>query len=175
MKLLLYIVFIVGIFYFLQNKFNLFDVSFVDDLKISNLLKENKDVVDTQDTIQNLQIDIGGGKLVNLKVEIVDTPEERELGLSHRTLLGDYEGMYFVFEQNTNSSFWMRDMLIPLDMVFVDEGGIIVDIKENLQPCTNTCPSVFSGTTYRYVLEVNSGFCSTNDVKIGDSVLVNFK
>lgn len=175
LKLLLYLIFIAGIFYFLQNKFNLFDISFVDDLKISNLVKENKDIVETEEATKNLEIDIGDGKIVNLMVEIADTQEERELGLSHRTFLGDYEGMYFIFEQNTNSSFWMKDMLIPLDMIFIDEGGFIVDIKENIQPCTNSCPSIFSGTTYRYVLEVNSGFCATNDVKIGNSILVNLK
>ena len=175
LKLLLYIIFIAGIFYFLQNKFDLFDISFVDETKISNIFKSNDKVEDTGSTVKDMEISLEGGKVVNLRVEIVDTPQERALGLSHRTYLGDYEGMYFVFEENTNSSFWMKDMLIPLDLIFVDESGLIVDIKESLQPCAETCPSVFSGTTYRYVLEVNSGFCSTNDVKIGNSVQVNLK
>ena len=175
LKLLLYIIFIAGIFYFLQNKFDLFDISFVDETKISDIFKGNEKAEDTGSVLKDMEISIGDGKIVNLRVEIADTQAERELGLSHRTFLGDYEGMYFVFEQNTNSSFWMKDMLIPLDIIFVDEGGFVVDIKEELQPCASSCPSVFSGTTYRYVLEVNSGFCSTNDVKIGNSVLVNLK
>ena len=173
LKLLLYIIFIAGIFYFIQNKFNLFDISFVDDIKIGNLFKEEEEPKDTQDGLKDMQISVGDGKSVNLKVEIADSAEERALGLSHRKYLGDYEGMYFVFEQNTNMSFWMKDMLLPLDIIFVDETGFIVDIKEGQQPCASSCPSIFSTSTYRYVLEVNSGFCSTNGVKIGNGVLVN--
>lgn len=175
LKLLLYIIFIAGIFYFIQNKFNLFDVSFVDDIKIGNLFKEKEEPKDTQEGLKDMQISVGDGKSVNLKVEIADSAEERALGLSLRSYLGDYEGMYFVFDQNTNSSFWMKDMLIPIDILFVDEKGFIVDIKEGQQPCTSSCPSIFSSTSYRYVLEVNSGFCSTNGVKIGNGVLVNLK
>ncbi len=173
LKLLLYIIFIAGIFYFIQNKFNLFDISFVDDIKIENIFKSSGDPEDIEQGLRDMQISIGDGKSVNLRVEIADTSEERSLGLSLRKYLGDYEGMYFVFEQNTNSSFWMKDMLIPLDIIFVDETGFIVDIKERQQPCTSSCSSVFSGTMYRYVLEVNSGFCSINGVKIGNGVLVN--
>jgi len=175
LKLLLYIIFIAGIFYFIQNKFNLFDISFIEDIKIEKFFKESEKSEDVQEEFADLQIAVGDGKMVNLKVEIADSNEERALGLSHRKYLGDYEGMYFVFDQNTGTSFWMKDMLIPLDIIFVDETGFIVDIKEAQQPCSSACPSVFSSTTYRYVLEVNSGFCSTNGVKIGNGVLVNLK
>lgn len=175
MKLLLYIIFIAGIFYFLQNKFDLFDISFVDDIKIGEIFKQEDESEDAGEVLRDMEISVGDGRSVNLKVEIADTPEERALGLSHRKYLGDYEGMYFVFEQNTNISFWMKDMLLPLDIIFVDEAGFIVDIKEGQQSCTSSCPSIFSNTAYRYVLEVNSGFCSTNGVKIGNGVLVNLK
>jgi len=174
LKLLLYIIFIAGIFYFIQNKFDLFDISFVDDIKIGEIFKQSDEPKATEEEgLRDMEISIGDGKVINLRVEIADTPEERALGLSHRKYLGDYEGMYFVFEQNTNISFWMKDMLLPLDIIFVDESGFIVDIKEGQQPCVSSCPSIFSNTAYRYVLEVNSGFCSTNGVKIGNGVLVN--
>jgi len=175
LKLLLYIIFIVGIFYFIQNRFNLFDISFIEDIKIEKLFEDSEKSEDVEDGVRDMQIAVGDGKMVNLKVEIADTNEKRALGLSLRKYLGDYEGMYFVFEQNTNTSFWMRDMLIPLDIIFIDETGFIVDIKESQQPCTSSCPYIFSSSTYRYVLEVNSGFCSTNGVKIGNRVLVNLK
>jgi len=173
LKLLLYIIFIASIFYFIQDRFNLFDISFVDDIKIENIFKESEESKKSEEGLKEMEISIGDGKVINLKVEIADTPEERALGLSLRKYLGDYEGMYFVFEQNTNSHFWMKDMLIPLDIIFIDEAGFIVDIKEGQQPCVSSCPSIFSNSTYRYVLEVNSGFCSTNGVKIGNGVLVN--
>ncbi|MDD4382474.1 MAG: DUF192 domain-containing protein [Candidatus Dojkabacteria bacterium] len=175
LKLLLYIIFIAGIFYFIQNRFNLFDISFIEDIKIEKLFEDSEKSEDVEDGVRDMQIAVGDGKMVNLKVEIADTNEKRALGLSLRKYLGDYEGMYFVFEQNTNTSFWMKDMLIPLDIIFIDETGFIVDIKESQQTCTSSCPYIFSSSTYRYVLEVNSGFCSTNGVKIGNRVLVNLK
>jgi len=175
LKLLLYIIFIAGIFYFIQNKFDLFDISFVEDIKIGNIFKESEQSKDIEEGLRDLEISVGEGKIVNLRVEIADTQEERVLGLSLRKYLGDYEGMYFVFEQNTNISFWMKDMLIPLDLIFIDEEGFVVDIKEGQQPCVSSCPPIFSNSTYRYVLEVNSGFCSVNGVKIGNGVLVNLK
>jgi len=52
LKLLLYIIFVVGIFYFLQNKFNLFDISFVDDIKIENVFKESEESKEVEESLK---------------------------------------------------------------------------------------------------------------------------
>lgn len=174
LKLLLYIIFIIGIFYFIQDKFNLFEISFVDNLKIGSFIKKNEKLKNKEEDLKNLEIVTNEGNKINLKIEIADTIEKRALGLSFRQYLGDYEGMLFIYEQNVNTSFWMKDMLFSLDIIFIDEFGSIVDIKEEQTPCTFSCPGIFSNHTFKYVLEVNSGFCSSNDVKINDKILVNF-
>jgi hypothetical protein len=76
--------------------------------------------------------------------------------------------MLFVFESVVNSPFWMKDMIIPLDILFIDSQGYIVDIKEEQQPCSgNYCPPISSKESFMYVLEVNSGFCEENGIEEG--------
>jgi len=86
--------------------------------------------------------------------------------------LGDYDGMLFVFDEDVANPFWMKDMLIPIDIVFVDSQGFIVDIKADEQPCDSTyCPQIYSKDLYRYVLEVNAGFCEENEIEVGYSMV----
>ena len=76
-----------------------------------------------------------------------------------------------VYFDEDKEFFWMKDMLIPLDIIFVDSSGFIVDIKDNNAPCTDSyCPSIPPSTSYRYVLEVNANFCEENRVKVGHSI-----
>ena len=93
-------------------------------------------------------------------VELAVTPEERQRGLSNRESLPDDAGMLFIFEEERTLSFWMRETLIPLDILFINREGRIVDIQTmRPEPAAST-----SGlTTYRsvkpamYALEVNAG------------------
>jgi len=109
---------------------------------------------------------------IRVDVDIADTDVERSRGLSGRKYLGDYEGMLFVYESEVSNPFWMKDMLIPLDIIFIDNDDFIVDIKENQQPCEeNYCPSISSSEPFQYVLEVNSGFCEENSIEEGYRVV----
>jgi len=83
--------------------------------------------------------------------------------------------MLFVMEKEEISPFWMKDMLISLDMLFIDSEGFIVDIKEGLKPCESIykCPNIYSGAPFKYVLEVNSGFVRINRVVVGNSMIFN--
>jgi len=167
LKLLLYIVFIAGIFYFIQDKFKIFDISFTDG-KIA--INKNQDG-SSLDTVEILTKD---GKKITVNVEVADTPEERILGLSYRTSLGDYSGMLFLFDDVSNTPFTMKDMKIPLDIIFIDSNNVIVDIKREQDQCiTDVCPAIMSNVMYKNVLEVNGGFCSVNGIEIGDSVNIN--
>ena len=93
-------------------------------------------------------------------VELAITPEERQRGLSNRESLPADAGMLFVYEEERVLSFWMRETLIPLDILFIDREGRIVDIQTMAPE-----PGVSTGdlTTYRsaepamYALEVNAG------------------
>ncbi|MFC1474554.1 DUF192 domain-containing protein [bacterium] len=101
--------------------------------------------------------------------ELALTPQEQARGLQNRTSLGENDGMLFVFEAPKTASFWMKDTLIPLDMMFITENGGIVDINENAQPGDLT-PFV-SSAPVKYVLEVNGGWCTRNGVATGDTVI----
>lgn len=101
------------------------------------------------------------------QVEIVRTEAEREAGLSNRQTLYHKKGMLFAFEKNTVQTFWMKDMLIPIDMIFFDENWKIVLIESDLQP--NTFPKTFGqGVKSKFVLEINAGESQNFGLQVGD-------
>lgn len=173
LKLLLYIVFVVGIFLVIQNKFQLFDIKLTNGDVESTSNAENNENKEISNEENYVDIIVDSSNRVKVNVELANTEEERKLGLSFRQYLGDYDGMLFVFDSDISSPFWMKDMKIPLDIIFVDASNFIVDIKEAQAPCTNTyCPNIYSSTPFRYVLEVNSGFVEKNGItKDGSMVL----
>jgi uncharacterized membrane protein (UPF0127 family) len=108
-----------------------------------------------------------GGKIID--VEIANTNAKRELGLSGHAPLADDQGMLFVFDKTGEYPFWMKDMLFPLDIIWISEDYKIVYIEKKAQP--NSYPTTFGGQVEsRYVLEVNSGFSDNNNLKIGDQI-----
>jgi uncharacterized membrane protein (UPF0127 family) len=100
------------------------------------------------------------------KVEIAATPEARNLGLMFRRELAPDGGMLFDFKQTQPVSMWMRNTLIPLDMLFIAENGRVVNIAERAVPGSLT--SITSAEPVRYVLEVAGGTASRIGLKAGD-------
>jgi len=83
------------------------------------------------------------------------------------------EGMLFVLEKQALQSFWMKNMLFPIDMIFIDENMTVADINRNAQPCSGErCPSYPSSAPAKYVLEVNAGTCDSLNIRVGDAVLL---
>lgn len=110
-----------------------------------------------------------GGKTV--RVDVADTPEKRTEGLSDRAGLAPDEGMLFVFPGDGLHAFWMKDMLFSIDIVWLSEGGVVVDIASAVSP--DTYPSSFSPTTpARYVLELPAGFMEEYSVQKGDTIQI---
>ncbi len=103
------------------------------------------------------------------RVELAATPEERARGLMYRESLSQDRGMLFIFEHKTDISIWMRNTLIPLDIIWLDESLVVVDIKENVQPCTTPeCPIFQPQQEAIYVLELNAGKAREVGLSIGD-------
>lgn len=101
-------------------------------------------------------------------VEVVRTPKERMRGLQGRTSLGQDEGMLFIFDLNQPQRFWMKDTLIPLDMIWLDFARRVVHIEHNVPPCVNDpCPSYGPRAPVLYVLEVNAGKAREMDLAVG--------
>ena len=102
--------------------------------------------------------------------EIADNTYKRTLGLMNRSSLANNAGMLFVFDNEETRAFWMKDTLIPLDIMFIDSKMNIVDVQ-TMQPCkTIACPKYVSTSPAKYALEVNAGFAEKNGVKVGDRI-----
>jgi uncharacterized membrane protein (UPF0127 family) len=85
-----------------------------------------------------------------------------------REKLGTDEGMLFVFQESTDHSFWMKNTLLPLDMIFIDERREVAGVVERATPLSTEPRSV--GRPSRFVLEVNGGFAAAHGVRVGDLV-----
>lgn len=108
---------------------------------------------------------------VELKVEVADREGERERGLMEREEVKTGEGMWFVFEDEAPRSFWMKNTLVPLDIIFFDSQKKVVSIVDNMEPCKAAeCPGYDSATPAMFALEVPAGFAAENGLNLGDTV-----
>ena len=105
---------------------------------------------------------------IKFEVELALNDAERSRGLMYREKLGPYDGMLFDFYQDAPVSFWMKNTLIPLDMVFIAGDGTIKHVHANAVPLsTDAIPSQFP---VRAVLEINGGSARLLGIKPGDKV-----
>lgn len=113
-----------------------------------------------------------GGNIVTIgdqswEVEIANTPEARQMGLMGREKLEKGEGMLFVFDRENLHGFWMKNTLIPLDVIWISADKKVVD-AQTLFPCKEeVCPGFLPKYPAQYVLEVNAGEFKR---KVGDNV-----
>lgn len=111
-------------------------------------------------------------KDVCVQAEIADSESEKTRGLMYRQSLGWAAGMLFIFDKEARYSFWMKNMQIPLDLIWIDSNKKIVDITRNALPCKEQqgCGSVMPASEVKYVLEVSAGFSDKFKIGIGDKV-----
>lgn len=108
-------------------------------------------------------------------IEIMDTPEKRAQGLMFRQELPEDKGMLFVFERQGIYGFWMKNTLISLDIIWMDEEQKVVFIKEYASPCEiDICESINPEKEAKYVLELNAGVVENIGLKIGDKFSFEF-
>lgn len=103
------------------------------------------------------------------KVDIADTDTTRARGLMYRRQMAADAGMLFDYKFETETAFWMKNTLIPLDMIFIRANGTIANVAERAVPLDET--SIPSNGAVRAVLEVNGGTASRLGIKAGDKVL----
>ena len=109
----------------------------------------------SEDTIY-LQGDWGSARF---SVDVVDTPESRSMGLMFVEQLPRMSGMLFVYDQEQPVAFWMKNTLIPLDMVFADGTGVVQHVHDNAIPGDLT--AIPGGSNIQFVLEINGGMAET--------------
>lgn len=105
-------------------------------------------------------------------VEIARSQQERSQGLMNKDYLAESRGMLFIFDKEDIYSFWMKNVLIPLDIVWINQDKEVVYVYKNAQPCTEECESIKPDKKARYVLEVNAGQA---DFKVGDRASFSFE
>jgi uncharacterized protein len=120
------------------------------------------------DAQPNVTIITKDGRQVGFQVEVADTPGKREMGLMYRTDLADDRGMIFLFPNESQQSFWMKNTPLTLDMIFIGRDRKVVGIVEQATPFSLE-PRTVEGKS-QFVLEINGGLSKRHGFKAGDSV-----
>ncbi|MBM3294076.1 MAG: DUF192 domain-containing protein [Candidatus Aminicenantes bacterium] len=104
-------------------------------------------------------------------VELAVTPEERARGLMFREKILPGQGMLFLFEKEGKPAFWMKNTLVPLDILWLDRDRRIVHIEPDVPPCpAEPCPSYGPGRDALYVLELAAGEAKRYNLKLFDGL-----
>ena len=103
---------------------------------------------------------IGASPVKTITVEEATTSAEVARGLMYRAALPEEQGMLFIFKKDAPLYFWMKNVIIDLDIIFIDKNFVIKKIHHSATPCKNSpCKIYRSGFSARYALEVAGGFC----------------
>jgi len=104
-----------------------------------------------------------------IDVEIAENDTDRQKGLMFRPYLSDSVGMLFIFEEPTPQSFWMKNTMISLDIIYVDQNKKIVSIQKKAKPYSEESLPSFGDA--QYVVEVNGGYCDKYGIQVGDTIV----
>lgn len=108
-----------------------------------------------------------------LKAEIADTPERWARGYMFRREVGENDAMVFVFPEPGFHPFWMKNTLVALDMIWMDDKGTVVHIETGVPPCkADPCPSYGPVRLVSSVLEVRAGTVAAEGLRTGDRLSI---
>lgn len=106
--------------------------------------------------------------LTTIDIEVADNDYERETGLMYRSAMQNHQGMLFVFDNEQYLAFYMKNTIIPLDILYINSDQKIIDIYKNTIPYSEE--ALPSSAIAKYVLEVNGGLTDEWQITIGDSI-----
>ncbi len=109
-----------------------------------------------------------GNLLTTIDIEIVDEEVDRQIGMMYRDEMAENQGMFFIFDEETSRAFWMKNTVIPLDIIFVNTTYEIVSIHKYAESLAEV--QYFSNKPCRYVIEVNAGFTDKFKISEGDKI-----
>ena len=116
-----------------------------------------------------LIIQTTAGKMLHFTVEIAATGEQRAYGLMFRKSMAENAGMIFDFGVSRRVTMWMENTVLPLDMLFADDRGVITHIKEDAKPYSRDI--IDSMGEVRYVVEINAGIARKLNIRPGDRIV----
>lgn len=141
--------------------------SFLFFLVLLSSCQADKNTNKQNDTLPSVTIQKTSGP-VSFFVELAKTPEERERGLMFRKKLPKDHGMLFLYDQDVEHPFWMKNTSISLDILFIDKENKIVFIAQNTEPFSEALITPMQA--YRFALEINSGLAESFHIKAGDRI-----
>lgn len=134
---------------------------------------EPRDTADGRHDTRRAEVRFPDGRL--FVAEIADTPARVQRGYMFRREVKEDEGMVFVFPEPGFHSFWMKNTLVPLDIVWIDEEFTVIHIEPGVPPCkADPCATYGPLRKTRYVLEVRAGMTRAGGLKVGDRVRIAF-
>jgi len=157
-------------------------IAFAGFFIFSNIFKSNDNNNDLKKAMDNKTtfaftkegelefIKADGSKISEIDIEIADNDAQRATGLMYRTSLKENQGMFFIFPYETEQSFWMKNTVLALDMLFVNSNNEIVKIHHNTTPFSEQ--SYPSEKPAVYVVEVNAGYTNKMGIKEGDKIVI---
>ena len=119
--------------------------------------------------VEPLALELADGSRYDFQVEIAETPQQQTQGLMFRRQMDLFAGMLFIYDHEAERTMWMKNTLIPLDMLFIDKAGRVVSFSERAVP--GSLATISSGQPAAAVLELNSGMIRKLGIKPGDRVL----
>jgi uncharacterized membrane protein (UPF0127 family) len=130
--------------------------------------------VTTEPTQNRTRVDLPQALLPDgffVDLELATTPEETTTGLMFRPVLPEDRGMLLLWEEERFATIWMMNVLVPLDIVFLDDSGRVVELVADAQPCTaEPCPRFTPEIASRAVLELAAGSAAAHRVAVGERV-----
>lgn len=108
-------------------------------------------------------------------VELAETSQEKSSGLMFRESLDSKKGMLFIYDKEDVYNFWMKNVLISLDIVWIDDNKQVIFISHNTQPCKDDpCPVLKPPGKAKYVLELSGGTCQKIGLSVGDKIEIEY-
>ena len=151
-------VLLIGLFFSSMYGFKCFTTEVCDVVMIDKMIRSDAIVLMPQGA---------------LEVEVASTYASRELGLSGREKMADNEGFLYVFDKPGRYGFWMKDMNFPLDIIWINQNGIVVDIERDVATTSEKNPKIFMNESEAiYVLEINAGLSKRFGLYLGTKIKI---
>jgi len=113
-------------------------------------------------------------KDVKIELEVAETPKQQMMGLMYRPTLADNRGMLFVFPSAQPVKFWMKNVPVALDMIFIEK-GVVKYVQKSAPPChEEPCPTYGPNVLIDQVIELRSGRATELNLKRGDNITIDF-
>ena len=123
-------------------------------------------------SFNNIKILKSNGEYIDYKVEIMSTPADQQRGLMFREKLNSNEGMLFLFDESKKASFWMKNTVISLDLIYIKENGLVDSIYQDLTPMS--LKKIQSKSKVRAALEIPAGDVELHGINYNSFINIDF-